>query len=183
MNPILRKVRGGCKLVWKHDLNALGRDSVLENLMSLRLVAVAACLGLVPRTLAAQTAIIEGRVTTAPAGRPAAAAEVRIEGTSLVAVTDTAGRYRMGPVPPGPQVLVVRKIGYAPARDYLAPHLSWRLRDSASRRLSDASRRLAVRLMTSPSSAFPLPVPGAYYANQTGGIEGRLCCDALHCSD
>jgi len=49
-------------------------------------------------------------VTVAPAGRPAAAAEVRIEGTTLVALTDSAGHYRIGPVPPGPQVLVVRKM-------------------------------------------------------------------------
>jgi len=84
--------------------------------MPVRLLGLVACLALMPRAGTAQTAVIEGRVTVAPAGRAADAADVRIEGTPLTTVTDTAGRYRIGPVLPGPQILVVRKIGYAPAR-------------------------------------------------------------------
>jgi len=84
--------------------------------MWVRWTAAVAYLTLVPHDAPAQTAVLEGRVTVAPAGRAAAAADVRLEGTALTTVTDTAGRHRIGPVPPGPQVLVVRKIGYAPAR-------------------------------------------------------------------
>jgi len=73
--------------------------------MPVRLLGLVACLALMPRAGTAQTAVIEGRVTVAPAGRAADAADVRIEGTPLTTVTDTAGRYRIGPVPPGPQVL------------------------------------------------------------------------------
>jgi len=54
------------------------------------LIVALACLAWLPRAATAQTAIIQGRVTVAPAGRAAAAADVRIEGTTLVAVTDTA---------------------------------------------------------------------------------------------
>jgi len=85
--------------------------------MSVRWAAAAvACLVVAPHVGSAQTATVEGRVTLAPAGRAANSADVRIEGTPLSTMTDSAGRYRIGPVPPGPQVLVVRKIGYAPAR-------------------------------------------------------------------
>lgn len=91
-------------------------ERMTARVMLVRVVAVVTSLALVPRVAPAQTAIIEGRVAIAPSGRAADAAELRIEGTALTTVTDTAGRYRIGPVPPGPQVLVVRKIGYAPAR-------------------------------------------------------------------
>lgn len=111
-----RVTRGGGVLVVVEASFGSLRSGLGRGSRSLRPIAVVACLVLVPRAGSAQTAIIEGRVTVAPAGRAAAVAEVRIEGTPLVAVTDTAGHYRIGPVPPGPQVLVVRKIGYAPAR-------------------------------------------------------------------
>jgi hypothetical protein len=39
-----------------------------------------------------------------------------VEGTALRAVADRDGQYRLIPVPPGPQVLLVRRIGFAPAR-------------------------------------------------------------------
>ncbi|MEX1051378.1 MAG: TonB-dependent receptor, partial [Gemmatimonadales bacterium] len=65
--------------------------------------------------LAAQQANIQGVVRT-DAGRPVAAAEARIEGTALVALTDSAGFYRLRSVPPGPQILLVRRIGFAPTR-------------------------------------------------------------------
>ena len=82
--------------------------------MLVRVIAALTCLFPISPVAAAQSATVEGR--DRPAGRAAAAAEVRIEGIPLTTVTDTAGRYRIGPVPLGPQVLVVRKIGYAPAR-------------------------------------------------------------------
>jgi len=103
-------------LLWGNKLNYSSRSSAADSRMPVRLLGLVACLALMPRAGTAQTAVIEGRVTVAPAGRAADAADVRIEGTPLTTVTDTAGRYRIGPVLPGPQILVVRKIGYAPAR-------------------------------------------------------------------
>jgi hypothetical protein len=66
-------------------------------------------------SLAAQQAIVQGFVQT-DVGRPVARAEVRIEGTRLLAMTDSAGRYRLAAVPAGPQVVLVRRLGFAPAR-------------------------------------------------------------------
>ena len=44
------------------------------------------------------------------------AVTLTVEGTALFALSDSAGRYRFGNVPAGPQVLEARRIGYAPAR-------------------------------------------------------------------
>ena len=57
-----------------------------------------------------------GRVLDATTGAAVMQAVVTIEGAQVSAVSDTAGRYRLGGVPPGPQVLLARRIGYAPAR-------------------------------------------------------------------
>ena len=62
------------------------------------------------------SAVIAGRVTEAESGHPLARALVTIEGTALRATTDSAGVYRMPDVPAGPRVVVVRFLGYAPAR-------------------------------------------------------------------
>ncbi|MEK6689572.1 MAG: TonB-dependent receptor, partial [Gemmatimonadota bacterium] len=62
---------------------------------------------------------IIGRITEAVAGVPLAGAMVSIESTALTALTDDAGRFRIGKVPPGPQVIRVIRIGYAPLRHHL----------------------------------------------------------------
>jgi hypothetical protein len=49
-------------------------------------------------------------------GLAVAQAEVRIEGTGLVATTDSGGHYRLAAVPAGPQVVLVRRLGLASAR-------------------------------------------------------------------
>jgi hypothetical protein len=61
-------------------------------------------------------AIVTGQVTAAESHDPIASAYVIVEGTTLGAVTDSTGHYRVAGVPPGPQVLAVRRIGYAPVR-------------------------------------------------------------------
>ena len=79
---------------------------------------LALALALVPRAVAQQPAarVIAGRVTDASAGTPVGGAMVTIEGTTLTTVADDSGRYRLGGVPPGPQVIRVMRIGYAPLR-------------------------------------------------------------------
>lgn len=65
----------------------------------------------------AQTrAEIAGRVTDQESTMPVAGAIVAVEGLELASVTDSAGHYRVAEVPPGPQVLVVARIGYATTR-------------------------------------------------------------------
>jgi hypothetical protein len=56
------------------------------------------------------TAMLSGIVfgTSAPLAR----AQVRLQGDSVVSITDSVGRYRLGTVPLGTQVLEVRRIGY-----------------------------------------------------------------------
>jgi outer membrane receptor protein involved in Fe transport len=63
-----------------------------------------------------RAAAIEGRVTEAENARPLSGALVTIEGTALRATTDARGAYRLAQIPPGPHVVLVRFLGYAPAR-------------------------------------------------------------------
>ena len=65
---------------------------------------------------AQESAAVTGRVTEAESGRPLVRAFVTVEGTTLRTTTDTAGRYRLPQVPSGPQIVLVRFLGYAPAR-------------------------------------------------------------------
>jgi outer membrane receptor protein involved in Fe transport len=62
---------------------------------------------------------ITGRITEVTSGIPVAGATVSIEGSSLRAVTDDTGRFQLTNVPPGPQVIRVVRIGYAPLRHQL----------------------------------------------------------------
>jgi outer membrane receptor protein involved in Fe transport len=61
-------------------------------------------------------AVIAGRVLAVTENVPLAGVTVSVEGTALRSISDSAGRYRLAGVPPGPQVLLARRIGYAPAR-------------------------------------------------------------------
>lgn len=67
----------------------------------------------------AQGVTVRGTVIEAETGTPVAFAVVAVEGTRLRALADSAGRYLLRGVPPGPQVLVAARIGYATARVHL----------------------------------------------------------------
>jgi len=67
-------------------------------------------------TTARREASITGKVTDAGTRAGVAGASVRVEGTGLGAVTDTAGRYRILAVNPGSITLSVRRIGYVAQR-------------------------------------------------------------------
>ena len=76
---------------------------------------------LLPFSAAAQqptggTSLVIGRVTDAVSGRPLPDVVVAVEGTTLRALTDSAGVYRLLRVPAGPQILRAELIGYAPTR-------------------------------------------------------------------
>ncbi|HEX7979887.1 MAG TPA: carboxypeptidase regulatory-like domain-containing protein [Gemmatimonadaceae bacterium] len=60
------------------------------------------------------TAILAGTVRTA-AGRVVSGAEVRVRDAQSFTSTDDAGKFVLGGLPTGTQVLVVRKLGYAQA--------------------------------------------------------------------
>jgi hypothetical protein len=60
-------------------------------------------------------ATLAGRVTTR-AGAPVRDAIAAIEGSALSTRTDSAGRWSLTNPPSGPQMLVVRRVGFAPAR-------------------------------------------------------------------
>lgn len=57
--------------------------------------------------------VLEGRVVDGDTGEPIAAAQVVVGGTPVGALTDAAGRFRLAPLPPGPQVVQTRRIGFA----------------------------------------------------------------------
>lgn len=82
----------------------------------LRITAFAAASALLLASGAAQAQSLTGRVTESGVGRPIPAVTVSVEGTPLLALTDSAGRFRFQTVPSGPQVLSAVRIGYAPAR-------------------------------------------------------------------
>lgn len=64
----------------------------------------------------ARGASVTGRVRDAASGLPAPSALVTLEGLNITAIADSTGVYRLAGVPAGPQVLFVRRVGYAPAR-------------------------------------------------------------------
>lgn len=78
-------------------------------------------LALFPLTLAVHQAAfaqatVVGVLSEARSGRPVDGAVVRVEGTALTALSDSAGRYRIPDVPSGPQVLRVQRLGFSTAR-------------------------------------------------------------------
>ncbi|MHB1224873.1 MAG: TonB-dependent receptor [Gemmatimonadaceae bacterium] len=61
-------------------------------------------------------ATVAGRVLDAATAMPVFGAQVRVEGLTMVALTDSAGRYRIIGVPAGPRVMRALRLGYAPTR-------------------------------------------------------------------
>lgn len=88
----------------------------------LPVAALLLCVAAIPlTTIQAQQAApsgasVTGRVFVAAAGGPVSGAIVTMEGTRLISTSDSGGRYRLRGVPSGPQVLLVRRLGFAPAR-------------------------------------------------------------------
>ena len=69
---------------------------------------------LTPRTIAVETATIEGHVLDG-ATTPVASAHVVVVGTTFGAITDTGGYYRIANVPVGTYTVRAQFIGYGPA--------------------------------------------------------------------
>jgi TonB-linked SusC/RagA family outer membrane protein len=59
---------------------------------------------------------IVGRVTDARTSAPIPNAQVEVDGTRLATITGDDGRYRIPAVPAGSRVVIVRRLGYAAAR-------------------------------------------------------------------
>lgn len=77
--------------------------------------ALAALVFLAASPAAAQRAgTVEGTVSAADGGAPLAGVTVRVEGTALQAVTDAAGRFRIGGVEPGARTLSAHRLGLEP---------------------------------------------------------------------
>lgn len=72
---------------------------------------------LCPAIAAAQgTGTIRGRVTETSTGAPVPSAQIRVEGTTLGALTAPDGTYTITGVPAGPQFISTRRVGFAPER-------------------------------------------------------------------
>jgi len=61
-----------------------------------------------------QTGAVSGRVTDAATGTPVRAVQIAVSGTTLGAVTDADGRYRIGDVPSSAREIATKRIGYRP---------------------------------------------------------------------
>ena len=83
---------------------------------------VAACVGAAvsagraaaAQPAAARAAVLTGAVVDSASGRPLPNVQVTVVGTTLGALTDEAGRYRVAGVPAGPQTVRATRIGFAP---------------------------------------------------------------------
>ena len=70
-----------------------------------------------PTLAAAQnTGIIRGRITDAGTGAPLVGVQVRVEGTTVGALTGSDGTYTITGAPAGSRALSTRRLGYAPRR-------------------------------------------------------------------
>ncbi len=67
-----------------------------------------------PSDSASRPAAIAGQIVDST-DAPVFYAVVTVEGQALRATTDSAGHFRLGPVPPGRHLLSVRALGYQPA--------------------------------------------------------------------
>jgi iron complex outermembrane receptor protein len=81
----------------------------------LRLLVILAGVGLVSPAFAQATGVVSGRVYHAGTSGYVRNAEVRVEGTNLVAYTEDAGFYRIAGVPAGEATLTVTYTGAQPA--------------------------------------------------------------------
>ncbi len=75
-------------------------------------IAFALASALTAPSLAAQTGNVTGRVLDAGTGRPVSTAQVTIVGTSLGAIVDAQGRFRIERVPVGTREVRAIRIGY-----------------------------------------------------------------------
>ena len=60
--------------------------------------------------------IVRGRITDAANGTPLVGVQVRIDGTKLGTQSGQDGNYTIVGVPPGPQFISTRRVGYSPER-------------------------------------------------------------------
>jgi len=76
----------------------------------------AVLLGALKLVLAVQAsqAAVAGTIRDGESGEPLAGAVVTLSDVDRATVADNAGRYRLSAVPPGPQHLSVKRIGYSP---------------------------------------------------------------------
>jgi TonB-linked SusC/RagA family outer membrane protein len=65
---------------------------------------------------AVQTGTVTGRVTDARTAAGLAGVTLVVEGTRLGATSGDSGQYRIPGVPPGPQSILARRLGYVPER-------------------------------------------------------------------
>lgn len=125
--------------------------------------------GAAARPLAAQAAgTLAGAVTDARSGTPVPHATVLVAGTQGSAVTDTAGRYAIGPLAPGRYTVRVLAIGFEPAiRDdvVVAPGAPARA-DFALRRAAVELPGVVVSASRAPTRSGDVPVSVAVLSHE-----------------
>ncbi|MDQ6769965.1 MAG: SusC/RagA family TonB-linked outer membrane protein [Gemmatimonadota bacterium] len=97
--------------MWNRQVRDRGCRRTYSFAAALTLVGLA----LAAPPLMAQTGTLVGRVTDARSGAPITTAQITISGTSLTAMPDAEGRFRVTNIPPGTHQVRARGIGYQPA--------------------------------------------------------------------
>jgi TonB-linked SusC/RagA family outer membrane protein len=110
-------------------------------------------------------AAIAGTVTDGTTREPLAAVTVRLEGTALVALTDTDGRYLLAAVPPGAYALSARRLGYAKATRRVA------VLDSGTVTVDFALERAATALDEIVVTGTPQPQSRRALGNALGKVK------------
>src|SRR5688572_7553495 len=93
------------------------RSTLRVGVSAARALAITVAIHASATSLAAQqpaTGAVEGRITEAGSGRPLAAAQVIVAGTTVGGATNESGAYRIANAPARQVELRVRLIGYAP---------------------------------------------------------------------
>ncbi len=130
---------------------------VRANILALALVAPsqAAAQSLAPDTAA--NATISGQVNDAASQKPVTSAQVALRGTSVRALTDLNGAFRLRAVPPGTYALEVRRIGYEPL-----------IREDVVVRAGESVRLSLVMMPTAFRLAEVTVVPGSFSFMEAG---------------
>ena len=98
----------------------------------------------------AQTSQVVGTVIDSETGEPLIGAQVKVEGTTIGALTDLDGKFTLKNLPRSAKQLTVSYIGFNSVKAYIKPHMAITLTANAE----DMSEVMVVAFGTAKKSAY-----------------------------